>query len=55
MTDLIKFVDDDVQKIESNIVTTYEALAGYTLYPGDPREAIFTSFGSNNSSSKEFD
>ena len=37
MTDLIKFVDDDVQKIESNIVTTYEALAGYTLYPGDPR------------------
>lgn len=32
----VDFVDKDVEKIRENIITTYEALIGKTLYPGDP-------------------
>ncbi|WP_051004378.1 baseplate assembly protein [Caloramator australicus] len=32
----IDFVDKDVENIRESIITTYEALVGKTLYPGDP-------------------
>ncbi|TVX93055.1 baseplate assembly protein [Paenibacillus agilis] len=32
----ISFVDEDVNKTVSNLITTYEALSGRKLYPADP-------------------
>jgi phage-related baseplate assembly protein len=32
----ITFAEKSAQEIESNIITTYEAIAGKTLFPGDP-------------------
>lgn len=33
----IEFASKDVSAIETNIITTYQAIAGYELAPGDPR------------------
>lgn len=42
----IEFVSTDVTEIEAAVITGYEAVAGYTLAPGDPRRLFLLSLAS---------